>query len=154
MINKEDIAKFVADFLKDSEYFPVDVTVSASNEIVVEFDGPDGVDIDHCVALSRAIEQAFPRDEEDYELEVGGAGLTSPFKVPAQYIKNVGNSIELLTRDGRKFKADLRAADDKGITIATQVKTRVEGQKKPVLVEQTEQLPYEAIKKATRVLDF
>ena len=45
----------------------------------------------YCVALSKYIEDHLNRDEEDYELEVGSAGLGQPFKVPQQY-KNPRNS--------------------------------------------------------------
>ena len=81
----------------------VDVRVTPDNNVTVEIDNPEGVDIDTCASLTRKIEARFNRDEDDYELEVGSAGLTSPFKVRGQYVKNVGNPVEVLTKDGRKI---------------------------------------------------
>ena len=73
----------------------------------MEIDSPTGVDIDACARITRSIEEAFDRDAEDYELEVGSAGITSDFKVRGQYDKNVGNEVEVLTRDGRKLHGTL-----------------------------------------------
>ena len=84
MIQKDIITNLVISKLSDTRYFLVDVTVSADNVIKVEIDAEEGVDIDFCVELNRFIEANFDREVEDYELEVGSAGLTSPFKVKRQ----------------------------------------------------------------------
>ena len=88
MINKKDIEKIVIEKLTDTSYFLVDVLVSKDNNIAVEIDSFDFVDIDFCIELSREIEKHFDRDIEDFDLEVGSAGLSSPFKVEQQYQKN------------------------------------------------------------------
>ena len=85
MINKNTVKEIVESWLEDKEYFLVDIEISADNKIVVEIDHADGVWIEDCVELSRFIEEHLSRDEEDYELEVGSAGLGQPFKVPRQY---------------------------------------------------------------------
>ena len=82
MIDKNVVKKLVEEWLQDKEYFLVSVEISPDNRIVVEIDHADGVWIEDCVALSRYIEERLSRDEEDYELEVGSAGLGQPFKVP------------------------------------------------------------------------
>ena len=86
MINKNTVKEIVESWLEDKEYFLVDIEISADNKIVVEIDHADGVWIEDCVELSRFIEEHLSRDEEDYELEVGSAGLGQPFKVPQQYV--------------------------------------------------------------------
>ena len=95
MIQKDIITNLVISKLTDTRYFLVDVTVSADNVIKVEIDAEDGVDIDFCVELNRFIEANFDREVEDYELEVGSAGLTSPFKVKRQYEKNLNKEVEV-----------------------------------------------------------
>ena len=75
MINKNTVKEIVESWLEDKEYFLVDIEISADNKIVVEIDHADGVWIEDCVELSRFIEEHLSRDEEDYELEVGSAGL-------------------------------------------------------------------------------
>lgn len=137
MIDKELLTRTVLDAIEGTDMFLVDIKVSPSNEIVVSLDSAGSMDIDECAAITRKIEAVFDRDVEDYELEVGSAGLTAPFKVRGQYLKNIGNEIEVLTRDGRKLRGILKSvaddSDDFVITVAK--KERVEGSKRPVMVE-------------------
>lgn len=146
MIDIDALRQFVADRLAGTEYFPVEVKANSSNEIKVEIDSTGIADIDFCVALSKAIEEAFPRDEEDYELEVGTAGFTSPFKVKAQYEKNVGNDVEVLTRDGRKLYGTLLSVSDDGFTLRYTEKVREPGAKRPVAVDREEKFTFDAVK--------
>lgn len=140
MIDTNALRQFVEEKLADRGCFLVDLTVSSDNEIKVEVDNREGIDIDFCMELTRAIEEAFPRDEEDYALEVGSAGLTSPFKVPAQYEKNIGNKVEVLTMDGRKLHGILADADADGFKLMVTVKVKPEGAKRPV--EQTSEMAF------------
>ena len=109
MIDKQLLTQEIEKDLEDTDLFLVDLSVSPDNRIVVEIDSRRGVDIEDCTRLTQQIESAFDRDVEDYELEVGSAGLTSPFKVKGQYEKNIGNEIEVLTRDGRKLTGTLQS---------------------------------------------
>ena len=70
MIDKNVVREIVEEWLKDKEYFLVDIEISADDKIVVEIDHADGVWIEDCVSLSRFIEERLDREEEDYELEV------------------------------------------------------------------------------------
>lgn len=134
MIDKELLSKTVADMIDGTDIFVVDIKVSPDNDIVVEIDSPDNIDVDTCAAITRRIEEVFDRDTEDYSLEVGSAGLTAPFKVRGQYLKNIGNEVEVLTRDGRKLKGVLTAvADDGRFTVAVPTKVKHEGAKRPVV---------------------
>ena len=96
MIDKNVVKKLVEEWLQDKEYFLVSIEISPDDRIVVEIDHADGVWIEDCVALSKYIEDHLNRDEEDYELEVGSAGLGQPFKVPQQYINFIGKEVEVL----------------------------------------------------------
>ncbi|MDE6534832.1 MAG: ribosome assembly cofactor RimP [Muribaculaceae bacterium] len=154
MIDKSLIEQIVADGLRDTDMFPVEITVSADNRIVVEVDSMTAVDIDSCAALNRAIEQALDRDKEDFELEVGSAGLTAPFKVKQQYDKNVGNEVEVLTRDGRKFTGTLVETTDEGFTVEVPRKVKHEGAKRPVIEMQPEKLAYGDAKTVKYVINF
>ena len=91
MIDKQQVIGIAEQWLNSKEgYFLVDVDVTTDNRIVVEIDQAEGVWIDDCVDLSRFIESALDRDVEDYELEVGSAGIGQPFKVLQQYINHIG----------------------------------------------------------------
>ena len=137
MIDKNLIASIVEKQLEGTDGFLVDVRVSPTNVVTVEIDSMTGVDIDTCARLTRAIEEKVDREVEDYELEVGSAGLTSPFKVAKQYEKNIGNDIEVLTRDGRKLSGTLQSIAPDGESFVMTVKEKVKepGKKRPVIVD-------------------
>lgn len=136
MIEKTIVSKLVSQWLDGKEnYFLVDVNVSRDNRIVVEIDHPDGVWIDDCVELSKFIESSLDRDVEDYELEVGSAGIGQPFKVLQQYLNHVGQEVEVLPKEGSKIKGVLKSADEKCFVIGTRQKKSIEGKKRPVMVD-------------------
>ena len=89
MIDKNVVTRIVEEWLEGKDYFLVDVTVTPDDKIVVEIDHAEGVWIDDCVDLSRYIESKLNREVEDYELEVGSAGIGQPFKVLQQYIIHI-----------------------------------------------------------------
>lgn len=138
MIDSKALAAFIEKHLEGSDLYLVGVTVSPDNRIEVEIDSEGSVDIDRCVELTRAIEGEWDRDAEDYELEVGSAGLTSPLKVPRQYRKYLGREVEVLGLDGKKRKGLLRDAGDEGFTILCEEKVKPEGAKRATV----EQVPH------------
>ena len=75
MIDKNEIQQIAEKELEGTDCFVVEVTVAPDNRINVEIDSDTGVDIDTCARITRAIEARYDRDVEDYELEVGSAGL-------------------------------------------------------------------------------
>ena len=154
MIDKELLRQSVERAIEGTDIFIVDIRVSADNNIVVELDSPESLDIDTCAAVSRAIEKDFDRDAEDYELEVGSAGLTAPFRVRGQYLKNVGNDIEVLTRDGRKLQGVLTAVDDDTFTFEYPVKVKEPGAKRPVTRMQSETMPMADAKMVRYLISF
>ena len=105
MIQKSVVETLVAQWLEGRDYFLTDLTVTPDDRIVVEIDHQDGVWIEDCVALSRFIEQGLNRDEEDFELEVGSAGIGQPFKVHQQYEIHVDDPVEILLTGGQSDKA-------------------------------------------------
>ena len=154
MIDKAALEKVVADAMVGSSMFLVSVDISADNRIVVELDKLDGsITIDDCVMINNVVEANFDRDVEDYELEVGSAGLTSPFKVKAQYDKNCGNMVEVLTCDGRKLRGTLKSATDADFTISVPKKVKPEGAKRPVMVEEELTLGYNEVKYTKYLID-
>lgn len=154
MIDKDALRTFIAGRLEDTPMFLVDLQVSADNRIEVVVDSFDPVSVDDCVALTRDIEAAFDRDKEDYELEVGSAGLTEPFKVRAQYEKNIGNPIEVLTTDGRKLRGDLQEVGDADFVVSMEQKVKHPGEKRPVIETVVETIPYDKVKYAKYLLEF
>ena len=154
MIDKNLVRESVEKAIANTDIFIVDITVTPQNSIVVELDSPGNLDIDTCAKVTRAIEHDIDRDVEDYELEVGSAGLTSPFKVRGQYEKNIGNDIEILTRDGRKIKAVLTAVGTDNFTFEYPVKVKEPGAKRPVVKMEQETLPFSEAKSVKYLISF
>ena len=154
MIEKAVVTQLVEEHLQASNSYLVDVAIKPGNYIVVEIDSDDSVSIDDCVALSQYIEAHLDRDVEDYELEVGSAGITSPFKVLRQYQKNIGNEVEMLLKSGTKKVGVLIAVDISGATISVEKKIKPEGAKRPVMVTEEEKYPFEEIKYTKYLIRF
>ena len=154
MIDKNVVKKLVDEWLQDKEYFLVSIEISQDDKIVVEIDHADGVWIEDCVALSRFIEDHLNRDEEDYELEVGSAGLGQPFKVPQQYVNFIGKEVEVLDADGKKLKGLLKAVDGNDFTVAVEEKVKVEGKKRPVKQEVDHVFQMDKVKYTKYVISF
>ena len=154
MINRNIVEGIVNEWLEGKEYFLVDVTVSPDDKIVVEIDHAEGVWIDDCVELSRFIESKLDREEEDYELEVGSAGIGQPFKVLQQYLIHIGKEVEVLTCEGKKLEGVLKDANEERITLTIQKKVKPEGAKRPKLVEEDVIYTYEEIKYTKYLISF
>ena len=154
MIEKKTVSQIVEEWLEGKDYFLVEVTVSPDDKIVVEIDHAEGVWIEDCVELSRFIESKLNREEEDYELEVGSAGIGQPFKVLQQYYNHVGSDVEVLTKDGRKLTGVLKDADEEKFVVAVQKKVKVEGAKRPKLMEEDETFRYDEIKYTKYLTSF
>ena len=135
MIDKNVVQKAVEEWLQGKDYFLVDVSISTDDRIVVVIDHADGVWIEDCADLSRHIESRLDRDAEDYELEVGSAGLGQPFRVRRQYEIHVGKLVETQTADGKKYRGILLSVEDDGFTVGVEQKVKEEGKKRPVTRE-------------------
>lgn len=154
MIEKKAVCQIVEEWLKEKEYFLVEVTVSPDDKIVVEIDHKEGVWIEDCVELSRYIESKLDRETEDYELEVGSAGIGQPFKVLQQYINHVGCDVEVLTKEGRKLCGVLKEADEAHFVVTIQKKVKEEGAKRPKMVDEDLSFAYEEIKYTKYLISF
>lgn len=154
MIDRQQVIDLTNEWLADKEYFLVDVIISKDDKITVEIDHAEGVWIEDCADLSRYIESQLSRETEDYELEVGSAGLGQPFKVIQQYRNHIGLEVEVLTKEGRKLKGILKDAADSSFTLTVSKKEKPEGAKRPILVEEDLQFAYDSVKYTKYIINF
>ena len=154
MINKETIQTLTEEWLKDNDYFLVDINFDADDRIVIEIDHADGVWIEDCAALSRFLQEQLGDELGDYELEVGSAGLGQPFKVAQQYINHIGDTVEVLELDGKKVQGVLKSVEGTNFTVTVQEKQKQEGKKRPVLVEVDKTYAMDGVKYAKYLLAF
>jgi len=146
MIDKLYVLDVIDKSLSGTDKFLVDLKISADNRINVAIDGDNGITIDDCIELSRAIENSLDRDEEDFELNVASAGLDSPLKMKRQYKKNIGRDLTVVTFEGDSFEGQLITADDENISL------KLPGKKNAALEPVT--IPYSEINTAKIVIKF
>jgi ribosome maturation factor RimP len=150
MITERQIIKLIESHLAGSEVFHVDVVVKPGNRISIFIDGDHGVTIEACRELNHFINENLDREKEDYDLTVSSAGADRPLKLPRQYRKNTGKSLEIITKTGEKYT---------GLVVSTS-ETGVELKIEPVKKTKKEQeikimtLLYSDIKAAKEVITF
>ena len=146
MISKDIVKNIVLSFTGNTTIFVVDVKVNSANKISVEVDKPEGITIEECVNISRAIESGLNRETEDFELEVSSPGLTEPFKVIEQYRKNCGRHVDVVKCNGQKISGLLQDINDEGIFLEIKTKIREAEQKRAKTVMQTVIVKFSDIK--------
>jgi ribosome maturation factor RimP len=115
-------------------YFLVEVRIKPTNNVKVFLDGDNGIPIEKCVQVNRALYKQleasgfFPGD--DFSLEVSSPGLDEPLKLLRQYKKNIGRKVELLLQDGSKKEGRLLEVGEDGIIVE---ETRGKNRKKEVV---------------------
>lgn len=154
MIDRQQVIDLTNEWLADKEYFLVDVVIGKDDKITVEIDHAEGVWIEDCAELSRHIESGLNGEADDYELEVGSAGLGQPFKVLQQYRNHIGLEVEVLTKEGKKLKGILKDANPEAFTVTVSKKEKKEGTKRPQLVEEDIIFTYDSIKYTKYVIKF
>ncbi len=98
------------------DLFLIDLTITDSNKIIVTLDGDNGVQLQDCINISRAIEHNLDREEQDFALEVASAGVSAPLKLVRQYKKNVGRTLSVKTKT-QTIQAELVDVSDEDITL-------------------------------------
>lgn len=130
MYAPKDIEKIVLEALNEPEEYLVHLSVSSSNKIIIRVDALEGMPVKRCVDVSRAVEGSLDREVADFELEVSTPGLTEPFQVEQQFIKNVGRSLEVMYNSGEKIVGELEKVDENEIILIQKEKVKIPGRKK------------------------
>ncbi len=154
MIEKNEVKTIVEEWLAGNDYFLVDVMFTPDDRIVVEIDHADGVWIEDCAALSRYLQEKLGDDLGNYELEVGSAGIGQPFKVAQQYSNHIGKDVEVLTAEGVKVQGVLTAVDGDNFIVVVKEKQKLEGKKRPVMVDVEKSYNMNNIKYTKYLLSF
>ena len=136
----------VEEWLKQGDYFLVDIQMCDDDRIVIEIDNADGVWIEDCAELSRYLQEQLGDELGDYELEVGSAGLGQPFKVEQQYCNHVGDQVEVVDGEGKKTVGELKSVDGRHFVVSAQEKQVPEGKKRPVKVDVDKQFSMDEVK--------
>ena len=154
MIEKTLVKTLVEEWLANNDYFLVDVMFTPDDRIVVEIDHADGVWIEDCAELSRFLREKLGEELGDYELEVGSAGIGQPFKVSQQYANHIGKDVEVMTAEGNKVQGVLKSVDGDDFVVTSMEKRKLEGKKRPVMVEVDRTFNMNNIKYTKYLLSF
>ena len=130
-MKREDYEKRTEELLtpiaQESGYEIVDVEYvrEGGNRFLRAYvDKPGGITVDDCEAVSRVLSDRLDEEdfiEESYILEVSSPGLGRPLKKEKDYIRNMGELIEIRTYrpidKQKEFLGVLKAYDDDTVTI-------------------------------------
>jgi len=157
MITKARITELANERIQERDplLYIVAIHIGNGNQILVELDHEQkGVSIEDCMSVSRNIEHNLDREIEDFALEVTSAGLSKPFRVLKQYIKNIGKTVKVKTNDIGKVEGVLKAANEAEIIVTSKAKVRLEGRKKKVWEETDHTIKMTDIKETNLIITF
>jgi ribosome maturation factor RimP len=134
---QKTIEDFVNAQLNGSEdVFLVEVKVLPGNNIKVFLDADNGITIEKCIKVNRAlynqIEESSVFPNGDFSLEVSSPGVDEPLRLHRQYKKNIGRTVEVMMNDGTKKEGRLTEVNDEELIIEEKA-----GQGKKVVIKTT-----------------
>lgn len=135
------------------DLFLIDLNITSGNHIKVVIDGDNGVLVEDCMFISRAIEHSLDREEEDFSLEVMSAGAASPLVHKRQYKKHVQRTLKVKT-ESENIEGVLTEADSQAIKLEWKVREPKPVGKGKVTVKKEALIPYEDIVEAKVMIKF
>ena len=152
------LQKRVSELLEEAlaarpELFLIELKVNPDQSIQITLDGDEGISLQDCMDISRAVEHSLDRDEFNFSLEVGSAGATAPLLMPRQFRKHIGRKLAV-RRAGKEVQGTLTAADEKDITLSWKAREPKPVGKGKHTVRKEEIIPHSEIEQAKVVLKF
>lgn len=139
--------------LEREDLFLIDFSVTGENNISIIIDGDQGVTVEDCIFISRAIEHNIDREEHDFALEVASGGATTSLKLPRQYKKNIGRDLEVKTAT-ETITAKLVSASDEAIELEWKAREPKPVGKGKVTVQKKANIAYNDILEAKVMIKF
>ena len=153
-MNKELVKQLVEDALEeDSSLFLIDLDFLPNSKISIIIDGDQGVPLNECIRVSRAVEGNLDREEEDFSLEVSSPDITKPLLVFRQYKKNIGRTLSVKTVDD-KIEGKLTEVLEEAIVLQWSAREPKPIGKGKVTVQKTATISYNNIVEAKVKLIF
>ncbi|WP_179353074.1 ribosome assembly cofactor RimP [Winogradskyella vidalii] len=136
------------------DLFLIDFSLSADNAIKIIIDGDNGVLVEDCMFISRAIEHNIDRDEHDFSLEVLSSGASTPLVMPRQYHKHIGRNLEIKTLDSQNFEGELTEVNNEDVVLSWKAREPKPVGKGKVTVAKTATVAFSNIKEAKVKIKF
>ncbi|NBU80914.1 MAG: ribosome assembly cofactor RimP [Flavobacteriaceae bacterium] len=151
---RDKILELLEEALKEKpSLFLVDLTITETLKVTVTLDGDNGVNLQDCIDISRAIDNNFDREEQDYALEVASAGISTPLKMVRQYRKNIGRTLKVKTAS-ETIEALLQKVSDESIVLSWTAREPKKIGKGKETVEYKREIPFTEIKEAIVTIIF
>jgi len=108
---EDRVKDLVNDIIKSSDYELIDIEYVKEGPfkyLRVYVDKPEGITVDDCADVSRALNHKLDEDDfikEQYFLEVSSPGIERPLKTESDFMKNKDKSVEVKfykPMDGKK----------------------------------------------------
>jgi ribosome maturation factor RimP len=154
MAFRDKVLQLVEEGLQERpSLFLVDLNISDSYKVTVTLDGDNGVNLQDCIDISRAIDNNLDREEQDFSLEVASAGVSTPLKMVRQYKKNIGRTLKVKTAT-ETIEAVLEQVSDESIVLSWTTREPKKIGKGKETVQKTLTLPYSEIKESIVTIIF
>ncbi|WP_178985994.1 ribosome assembly cofactor RimP [Winogradskyella helgolandensis] len=153
------IKKIVEDLLQTAlaerqDLFLIDFSLSGDNAIKIVIDGDNGVLVEDCMFISRAIEHNIDREEHDFSLEVLSSGAATPLILPRQYNKHIGRNLEVKTLDNQEIEGELTEVNEADVVLSWKAREPKPVGKGKVTVAKTATITFDNIKEAKVKIKF
>lgn len=157
VLDKAAVAHWVTAHLADrgDVFYLVDIELLSgrSKALHLLVDTDSGITLGECTELNRELRpllEAAGLLPDDFAFEVSSPGVGRPLRLPRQFTKNVGRTLEVETTQGEKLTGTLEAASPEQLTLVVPVKSP--GSKKPVPTPRN--LPIADLKTAVVTISF
>jgi len=152
---RDKVKKLLDDSLQNrKDLFLIDFEILEGNMIRVVIDGDEGVLVEDCMYISRAIEHNLDREIEDFSIEVSSAGAATPLLHKRQYQKHIGRVLQIVTSGKEKYEAVLTSTDNDCISLEWKIRELKPKGKGKVTVKKNVSISFKDIETAQIKLVF
>ncbi len=142
------------EYCEENELFLVDVCAGAGR-ISVFADSMANITIQECAKLSRFLQAKMEESTDalnDYNLDVSSPGMSNSLKLPIQYRKRIGKTLNFLIKDGLDFEGKVMEVTDEGITVEQLIPANKKKKEEEKIIKH--EFKYDQITKAIIPLKF
>ena len=138
---------------KRPDLFLICWDIGADNNIKIIIDGDQGVRVQDCIDISRAVEHNLDRESSDFSIEVLSAGVTEPLILARQYKKNIGRWLKVKVED-QEVEGQLIALNEKKLTLSYHTREKKPLGKGYIKVQKEHEIDMDAVIRATVMIKF
>ena len=135
------------------DLFLIHWEINNENHIKIIIDGDQGVRVQDCIDISRAVEHNLDREAWDFSIEVLSAGVTEPLTMARQYKKNIGRWLKVKLED-QEVEGELTSIGDQAFTLSYQVREKKPVGKGYVKIQKEQEIAFDAVIRATVMIKF